>query len=118
MDRTEFIITNTFFRALQRLAKKYASLRNDVERFKVDFDNGLHGTQIGGGLQKYRIAIKSKEKGKRGGARVITYEMIAINTNKKVLLVDIYDKNEFDSKPKDELMRIVKNYFIENKTDK
>ncbi len=40
---------------------------------------------------KIRIAIKSKGRGKSGGARMITYVKI-INNN--VFLMDIYDKVE------------------------
>ena len=41
-----------------------------------------------------RIAIKSKGKGKSGGARVITY---VVTDNNEVYLLTIYDKSEFDS---------------------
>ncbi|MFL9483911.1 hypothetical protein ACI6Q2_14125 [Chitinophagaceae bacterium LWZ2-11] len=43
---------------------------------------------------KLRIAIKSKGKGKSGGARVITY---VITSNKEVYLLTIYDKSEFEN---------------------
>jgi hypothetical protein len=41
-----------------------------------------------------RLAIKSKGKGKSGGARVITY---FITKDKEVYLLTIYDKAEFDT---------------------
>lgn len=43
---------------------------------------------------KIRISIKSKGKGKRGGARVITY---LLTENEELYLLTIYDKSEFDS---------------------
>ena len=49
------------------------------------------GTPIGGSCYKIRLAIKSKGKGKSGGARVITYYYIHGET---VYLLSIYDKAE------------------------
>jgi mRNA-degrading endonuclease RelE of RelBE toxin-antitoxin system len=43
---------------------------------------------------KIRLAIKSKGKGKSGGARVIPYVM---TDDKEVYLLTIYDKSEFGS---------------------
>ena len=48
------------------------------------------GTAIGQGCYKIRLAIKSKGKGKSGGARVITNIVIAETT---VYLLAIYDKS-------------------------
>ena len=52
------------------------------------------GTPLGNETYQIRIAIKSKGKGKSGGARVITYR---VTENKEVYLLTIYDKSEFDS---------------------
>lgn len=49
---------------------------------------------LGNDTYKLRIAIKSKGKGKSGGARVITY---VITSNKEVYLLTIYDKSEFEN---------------------
>ena len=53
--------------------------------------NPTKGTPIGRSCYKIRLAIKSKGKGKSGGARVITYYYIHGNT---VYLLAIYDKTE------------------------
>lgn len=53
--------------------------------------NPTKGTPIGHSCYKIRLAIKSKGKGKSGGARVITYYYIHGNT---VYLLSIYDKAE------------------------
>lgn len=45
-------------------------------------------------IYKIRLAIKSKGKGKSGGARVITY---VLTDNNEIYLLTIYDKSEFDS---------------------
>ncbi len=49
------------------------------------------GTALSNGFYKIRLRIRSKGKGKRGGARVITYVKIIAET---VYLVSIYDKSE------------------------
>jgi hypothetical protein len=49
---------------------------------------------LGNSTYKIRVAIKSKGKGKSGGARVITY---VISENEEIYLLTIYDKSEFDS---------------------
>lgn len=54
-------------------------------------DNPQLGTPLGNGFYKIRLAIRSKGKGKRGGARVVTYVKVVADT---VYLVSIYDKSE------------------------
>jgi hypothetical protein len=49
---------------------------------------------LGNNAFKVRLAIKSKGKGKSGGARVITY---LITEDKEVYLLTIFDKSELDS---------------------
>jgi hypothetical protein len=51
------------------------------------------GTPLGQDCYKIRLAIKSKKKGKSGGARVITLVKIVQET---VFLLSIYDKSEKD----------------------
>ena len=46
--------------------------RDDIAGMLYDF-----GIDLGNNIRKIRIAIKSKNKGKSGGARVITYNLIA-----------------------------------------
>ncbi|HEY0297905.1 MAG TPA: hypothetical protein VGB84_01675 [Arachidicoccus sp.] len=52
------------------------------------------GTHLGNDTFKIRISIKSKGKGKSGGARVITY---VITEDLEIYLLTIYDKSEADS---------------------
>jgi len=42
------------------------------------------------------LAVKSKGKGKRGGLRVITFLFVKI-VEKKVYLIAIFDKSEFEN---------------------
>lgn len=59
-----------FVRELKRLSKKYRSLRDDVEQLgERRASDAPIGTPIGKGCYKVRMAIRSKGKGKSGGAR-------------------------------------------------
>ena len=84
--------TVTFKKEAKRLIKKYPSLKNEL----AELDNSLSenprkGTHIGNDIYKIRLAIKSKGKGKRGGARVMTKVKIV---KKTVYLFSIYSKGE------------------------
>lgn len=81
-----------FKREAKRLIKKYPSLRVELEDLGRELEkNPRTGTMIGNGFYKIRLAIRSKGRGKGGGARVITYTKIVEET---VFLVSIYDKSE------------------------
>ena len=86
------IATEPFERKLKRLAKKYKTLASELASiFEELSENPTLGTPIGKDCYKLRIAISSKNKGKSGGARMITYVRIV---KKTVYLMDIYDKSE------------------------
>lgn len=55
------------------------------------------GTDLGGGLRKIRMRIASKGKGKRGGARVITFTVVVAVEETVINLLYIYDKAERSS---------------------
>ena len=57
-------------------------------------DNALMGTAIGNSCYKIRLAITSKNKGKSGGARIITYVQVH---DESIYLLSIYDKSEQSS---------------------
>lgn len=86
-----------FDRQAKRLAKHYPSFRADFANLLKELQaNPLAGVDLGGGIRKVRMAIASKKKGKRGGARVITYtaDVIVQNCEGQLLLLSIYDKSE------------------------
>lgn len=76
-----------FEKSLKKLAKKYPSLKaeyiNLIQSLK---ENPEQGKTLGKNCYKIRLAIKSKGKGKSGGARVITNFVI---TNDTVFLLSI-----------------------------
>jgi hypothetical protein len=65
---------------------------------------------LGKGLYKIRLAIKSKGKGKRGGARAITYVKVVKTT---VFLVSIFDKSGKSTISEKELEALFADYFTE-----
>ena len=87
--------TALFEREAKRLTKKYRSLKNELIELSAALQEEPRlGNDLGGGLYKLRLAIKSKGKGKSGGGRVVTY---VIDEDKIVHLLTIYDKSEFDT---------------------
>ena len=97
--------THRFEKELKRLAKKFPSLKNEFAHF-IDaiLKNPEMGTFIGKDCYKIRLAIASKNKGKSGGARLITYLYIKTET---VYLLTIYDKSEKENLKSDELENMI-----------
>ena len=110
--KTNFLVKPRFDRNYKKLKKKYPSLPADVELFKKDFaDNHNAGTSLGGGFRKVRLAVRSKGKGKSGGARIITCELCLKAEGDTIVLVDIYDKAELDSLKESEYIRLLQDFI-------
>lgn len=91
-------VTSNFAKEAKRLAKKYPSFKKDYEELKNSLqENPLQGDELTPGIRKIRLAIRSKGKGKSGGARVITFNVLAEQQNGMVVLVLIYDKSDFST---------------------
>ena len=76
----------------KRLAKKFPSLKTEyVSLVESLEDTPMQGSAMADNCYKIRVAIKSKGKGKSGGARVIAYVQVVKNN---VFLLAIYDKSE------------------------
>ena len=98
-----------FKRQFKRLKKKYPSLTDDLKIFSLDLRaNPQQGVSLGARLYKVRMAIAAKGKGKSGGARVITYRLLATQERIEITLLTIYDKNEIDNLSDDYLRSLVK----------
>ena len=88
----ELVVSTHFKKELKRLAKKYASLKEDVSKLGESLeDNPAQGIALGKDCFKIRLAIQSKGRGKSGGARVIT---CVFSLRERVVLLSIYDKAE------------------------
>ena len=68
----------------------------------------MQGVDLGGGMRKVRMSIKSKGRGKAGGARVITFNIVVSSYDMVIALVYIYDKSDASS-VKDDAMRDIVN---------
>ena len=83
---------HTFDRQIKRMAKKFPSLKKDFISFLEDLSaSPLQGTPLGRDCYKIRLAITSKNRGKSGGARVITNVHVVGET---IYLLSIYDKSD------------------------
>ena len=83
---------SVFEKQFKRLYRKYPSLKADVLQLIVQLRaNPEVGSYLGNQCYKIRISIKSKSKGKLGGARIITHIVV---TEQTVYLLSIYDKSE------------------------
>ena len=94
-----------FDQRAKALAKKYASLKRDLQELvAVLAVEPRQGTALGKGCYKVRMSITSKGKGKSGGARVITCVRIV---GEQVWLLTIYDKSQRANITDKELKQLV-----------
>ncbi|MBK7505780.1 MAG: type II toxin-antitoxin system RelE/ParE family toxin [Bacteroidetes bacterium] len=102
-------LTDNFKKEAKKLIKKYASLRTEIAELGKELAKkptiGLH---LGNDIYKIRLAIVSKNKGKSGGARVISFVKIIDET---VYLLSIYNKGEVDSLTDKEIKELIKGYL-------
>ena len=99
-------VTGRFEQELKQLSKKFPSLKAEylalIETLEEDPQIGM---ALGNDCFKIRISIKSKGKGKSGGARVITHFFVKKST---VYLLSIYDKSERSTISQIEIKEILK----------
>ncbi|MBS1904096.1 MAG: type II toxin-antitoxin system RelE/ParE family toxin [Bacteroidetes bacterium] len=99
------VATARFEKMAKRLAKKFPSLISDLTSLlRVLSATPAHGTPLGKNVDKIRLAIASKGKGKSGGTRVISYVHISAET---VYLLAIYDKSEVAAISDREILRML-----------
>jgi hypothetical protein len=102
----EIILTDLFKKEAKKLAKKYPSLKSELEQLQQTLTtHPTSGTSLGHDVYKIRLAIASKGKGKSGGARVITFIKIV---DWKGYLVTIYDKGQLDNLTKEQIFDLLK----------
>ena len=100
----------TFNRNLRTLAKKYRSIRNDIQPVIEQLERGqLPGDQISGigyAVFKLRVRNSDVQKGKSGGYRLIYY----IKTAMGIILLTIYSKSEQADMAADDIRSIITEY--------
>lgn len=88
-------VSDDFAKEAKRLAKKYPSFKQDYKDFLVSIKNNpLQGDEITKNIRKIRMAMKAKGKGKSGGARVITFNILTDIENGHVVFLLLYDKED------------------------
>jgi mRNA-degrading endonuclease RelE of RelBE toxin-antitoxin system len=102
----DVIPTPRFLRQVKKLKKKYKSLVNELIEFEESLsENPIQGTDLGNSTYKVRLAIESKNSGKSGGARIITY---VVTEQKEVYLLSIYDKSEISTIKDSDIKKLIK----------
>lgn len=87
------------------MSKKYPPLKDEYFSLIESLEqNPEQGTNLGNNCYKVRLSIASKNKGKSGGARVITNFVIADET---VYLLSIYDKSEKENLTEKEIKELL-----------
>ena len=99
--------TPDFKKQLKKLNKKYSSIKDDVKKL-IDLleIEPTTGIKIYNNVYKIRMAISSTNKGKSGGARIITY---IITEDKELYFIAIFDKKQIDNISKKQIFEILNN---------
>lgn len=98
MQDVLIIPSSEFIRQVKRLAKKYRSLKDDLTGLQQNLQkNPFLGLDLGNGKRKIRLGITSKGGGKRGGMRIITFNVIQTSDSIIIYLITIYDKSEYQN---------------------
>jgi mRNA-degrading endonuclease RelE of RelBE toxin-antitoxin system len=98
--------TPFFEKEFKKLFKKYPSLKKDLKAITDELShNPKIGESIGNNCYKIRMSISSKNKGKSGGARVITHVRFV---NEEIYLISIYDKSELSNIAEEQLLDRIK----------
>lgn len=105
------IPSDKFKKEAKRLIRKFPSLKAELrELSNILSENPETGKPLGNETYKIRLAIKSKGKGKSGGARVITY---LVTENEEVYLLLIYDKSEYENVDDKILQQIIEGLNVD-----
>ena len=102
-------LSENFKKEAKKLPKKYSSLKTDLASLFEELEqNPTIGTPLGNDIYKIRLAIASKNKGKSGGARVMSFVKI---THTTILLFSIYNKGDKDNISDKEIEELIKDYI-------
>lgn len=72
-------------------------------------NNPFLGDDLGSGIRKVRMAIASKGKGKSGGARILTLNLLLDTESMEITLLTIYDKGEISNVKDDFIKDLISN---------
>jgi len=103
------VYSAVFIKKAKIYKKKFPSLVDDLYQLEeILIDNPQKGIDLGSGLYKIRLAVKSKGKGKSGGLRIITYLVSDTSSGTVINMLTLYDKSEESAIDKKELQNIIK----------
>ena len=107
----EIFLTSRFKKDLSQLAKRYRSIRKDLEPLIEQLKSGeVLGDQISGlNNQVFKVRLKNSniQKGKSAGYRVIYY----VKTETSVVLVTIYSKSDISDIENNVIEKIIKEFL-------
>jgi mRNA-degrading endonuclease RelE of RelBE toxin-antitoxin system len=118
-------ITQAFKKQAKPLLKKYASLPEELRLLEKDLTENPHmGIEIMPNVYKIHLAIKSKGKGKSGGARVIDFhqketaiigllEQSGKESEHVINLISIYDKSDVENISNAEIKSLIESMDID-----
>ncbi len=96
-----------FRKEFKKLHKKNRNIVDYLQNLEKELlKNPTTGTFLSDNIYKIRVANSSKNIGKRGGFRVITY---FVDEDKTVYLVNIYEKNTIENISIETIKSIIKN---------
>lgn len=94
-----------FDRQAKRLSRKFQSFKTELSELIDSLEmNPTQGVPLGNDCYKIRVAIKSKGKGKSGGARLITHVIVI---REQVYLLTVFDKSEKENILDEELQEFL-----------
>ena len=105
---TQVETTPTVDKEIERLARKYPAVVDEVQGLMAQLERHRPGDRIQGiGSDVYaykaRLANPSARRGKRGGFRVVYY----VKTQYLVILIAIYSKTERAAIPNADIRKII-----------
>ncbi|MEI3649131.1 type II toxin-antitoxin system RelE family toxin [Dolichospermum flos-aquae] len=110
----EIALTPRFQRDLRELAKRYRSIRSDIQPLINQLQAGeVPGDRIAGiKYQVFKVRIKNSniQKGKSGGYRVIYY----LKTAQGIILTTIYSKSDLTDVSNEIIEQAIAQYEEEN----
>lgn len=106
----QITLTPRFKKDLRELAKRYRSIRSDLQPLIEQLQAGeIPGDRIAGvKYQVFKVCLKNSniQKGKSGGYRVIYY----LKTEREVILATIYSKSDLSDVSNEIIEEVIAQY--------
>ncbi|GCL35360.1 hypothetical protein N9414_12041 [Sphaerospermopsis reniformis] len=113
----QIALTPRFQRDLRELAKRYRSIRSDIQPLIEQLQTGeTPGDRISGlKYQVFKVRLKNSniQKGKSGGYRVIYY----VKTAQAIILTTIYSKSDISDVSNEIIEEAIAKYEEENQIE-